>query len=177
MHAHPYAPSHAHWTIPAAAVLTALFYPFKSRIDSYKIAFLTVVALVATTPWDSYLVRTGVWSYPPDAVFGWTLFSIPAEEYFFFLVQTYTTSVFYLLLGKPIFHPAYLSTGEGSIRGVRVRTIGRAGAACLAAAFLVAAAAVRAGGRGTYLGLIVAWMAPFLLFLWCVYMRPSRGCP
>ena len=44
---------------------------------------LAQVAMVATTPWDSYLIRTNVWTYPPDAVLGLRLFKIPAEEVFF----------------------------------------------------------------------------------------------
>lgn len=53
---------------------------------------------------DSHLIRTGIWctsptfgsfiglpstAYPPDAIIGPTLFSIPAEELFFFVIQTY----------------------------------------------------------------------------------------
>ena len=57
---------------------------------------------------DSYLIRTRVWSmphtpwllfimltlpaYPPDVIIGPTLFDIPAEELFFFVIQTYIVS-------------------------------------------------------------------------------------
>ena len=157
---------HVHWTLPLAAALSVLFYPFRSRVDAYRLAFLLVVAVVSTTPWDSYLVRSGIWSYPSEAVVGYTLFDIPAEEYFFFVVQTYITSLLYLLLGKPVFQPAYLATGEDRLRGLKLKWIGRAGMALLAAAFVIAVVMIREGKQGTYLGLIIAWMSPFLLFLW-----------
>lgn len=157
---------HVHWTLPLAGVLTVLFYPFRSRVDAYRIAFLLTVAMVATTPWDSYLVRTGIWSYPPEAVLGYTLFSIPAEEYFFFVIQTYITSVLYLLLAKPVFQPAYVATPEDRVYGIKLKWIGRSGMALLASVFVMAVQMVREGKQGTYIGLILAWMAPFLLFLW-----------
>ncbi|KAL8899737.1 MAG: hypothetical protein Q9207_006043 [Kuettlingeria erythrocarpa] len=47
-----------------------------------------------------------------DAIVGPTLFKIPAEEIFFFIIQTYNTSILYLLASKPTFHPIYLVGGS-----------------------------------------------------------------
>lgn len=41
-------------------------------------------------------------------IIGPTLFDIPLEEVFFFVIQTYNTSLLYLLLSKPTYQPTYL---------------------------------------------------------------------
>jgi lycopene cyclase domain-containing protein len=55
------------------------------------IALMAAVAIVYTTPWDNYLVATGVWSYDPSLVAGVTLGYVPVEEYLFFILQTLLT--------------------------------------------------------------------------------------
>lgn len=83
---------------------------------------LSIITVVSTTPWDSYLILSKVdssntvdfyfslayimnglfriWSYPrPGSVFG-TMLSVPLEEHFF-VVQTYITPT---LLAKPVVH-------------------------------------------------------------------------
>ena len=57
-----------------------------------------LIALLYTTPWDNYLVATGVWWYDPQLVAGYTLGWVPVEEYFFFLLQTALTGFWLLLL-------------------------------------------------------------------------------
>jgi lycopene cyclase domain-containing protein len=51
------------------------------------IPLMVLIALAYTTPWDNYLVATGVWWYDPvlvsGIVFGW----VPIEEYTFFVLQ------------------------------------------------------------------------------------------
>src|SRR5277367_896420 len=109
---------HLKYTIPPAIALTFIYRPLCTRHDIYKVFFLISVAVVATIPWDSYLIRRKIWTYPPSAIIGPTLFSIPAEEIFFFIVQTYSTSLLYLLLSKPVFKPAYLvgtQSGNGRL--------------------------------------------------------------
>jgi 15-cis-phytoene synthase/lycopene beta-cyclase len=140
--------------------LTFLYRPFLNRIDLYKIAFLISIAVISTIPWDSYLIRRRVWTYPSYVIIGPTLFNIPAEEVFFFIIQTYNTSLLYLLLSKPVFHPAYLPSQKHHA------TQWNLGHAVLA--FLVTGGGflVWRGNEGTYLGLILAWAGPFALLLW-----------
>lgn len=59
---------------------------------------LCIVALIYTTPWDNYLVATGVWWYDPLLVNGLVLGYVPIEEYTFFLVQPIMTGLFTLWL-------------------------------------------------------------------------------
>ncbi|KAH7317536.1 Squalene/phytoene synthase-domain-containing protein [Rhexocercosporidium sp. MPI-PUGE-AT-0058] len=155
-----YALVHLKYTIPPGIILTLLYRPFISRIDLYKIAFLISIAVVSTIPWDSYLIRRKVWTYPSHVIIGPTLFDIPAEEVFFFVIQTYNTSLLYLLLSKPVFHPAYLPSQKHQM------TQWNLGHAILALLVTGGGCLVWRGHEGTYLGLILAWAGPFALLLW-----------
>jgi len=64
--------------------------------------------VIYTIPWDAYLIYAKVWTYPPNAILGPTLLRIPVEELFFFVIQTYITSLLYILANKPTFFAAYL---------------------------------------------------------------------
>jgi 15-cis-phytoene synthase/lycopene beta-cyclase len=152
---------HLKYTIPPAIVLTFLYRPFLDRLNLYKIIFLVVVAVVSTIPWDSYLIRCKIWTYPPNVILGPTLFSIPAEEGFFFVIQTYNTALLYAILSKPLFHPSYLSPSNkisGSWRKV--------GQLAFALGILAGMGLIWKGDKGTYLGLILVWASPFALLLW-----------
>src|SRR5574341_552359 len=46
------------------------------------------LAVAYTTPWDNYLVATGVWYYNPELVMGILLGHVPIEEYTFFVAET-----------------------------------------------------------------------------------------
>ncbi|KAH7386168.1 Squalene/phytoene synthase-domain-containing protein [Cadophora sp. MPI-SDFR-AT-0126] len=155
-----YALVHLKYTIPPGIALTLLYRPFLNRIDLYKIAFLISIAVVSTIPWDSYLIRRKIWTYPPHVIIGPTLFDIPAEEVFFFIIQTYNTSLLYLLLSKPVFHPAYLPNQNHQA------TQWNLGHAVLAFFVTGGGFLVWRGNEGTYLGLILAWAGPFALLLW-----------
>ncbi len=124
------------------------------------------IAVISTTPWDSYLIKTGIWTYPPNAILGPTLFRIPAEEVFFFVIQTYNTSLLYLLLSKPTFHPVYLRRQRLLHHGGRARIWRWLGTVAIVAGILAGAMLVMKGGKGFYMGLILAWAGPFILLLW-----------
>lgn len=155
---------HLKYTIPPAVVLTLIYRPFLIRLDFYKLAFLITVAVTATIPWDDYLIRAKIWTYPPNVILGPKLLSIPAEEVFFFFIQTYNTTLLYLVLGRTSFYPSYLvlNTAE-TPENHGLRNAGQ-----IITAFLTAIgfALCYKGGEGTYLGLILAWAGPFCLMLW-----------
>ena len=132
---------------------------------------LLQVAVLSTLPWDSYLIRNRIWTYPPDVVLGPKLFDIPAEEVFFFFIQTFNTSLLYLLLSKSTFHPQYLQCDSKlnqperhAAQSLRVRM--HYGQILLALLLVSAFSGIAIGGSCTYLGLILAWAVPFLLLLW-----------
>lgn len=125
---------------------------------------LILIAFFATLPWDSYLIRHGVWTYPPDAVAGPRLFGVPAEELFFFVIQTYITSVLYILLNKPVLHAQFITNrDDSSPTSRRIRALGQV---FLVGCIAVGASLVKKGGEGTYLGLILVWACPFALLTW-----------
>ena len=74
--------------------------PARLRAFSFvaAIALHVVIALLYTTPWDNYLVATGVWTYNPALVIGITLGWVPIEEYTFFVVQTILAGLWLLFL-------------------------------------------------------------------------------
>ena len=156
--------SHLKYTIPPAIVLTYCYRPLLNRIDLYKICFHITIAVLSTIPWDSYLIRRKIWTYPPSVIFGPTLFSIPAEEVFFFVIQTYNTTFFYLFLSKPVLYSNYLVSPK--VRNTPAEFLRNAILAILALCVVTGAGLTWKGGEGTYLGLILIWAGPFALLLW-----------
>ena len=74
--------------------------------DSEKVWLIIAVhvflALTYTTPWDNYLVATGVWNYNPNLVTGITLGYVPIEEYTFFVVETILSGLWWWFLARRI---------------------------------------------------------------------------
>ena len=130
------------------------------------------MAVLSTIPWDSYLIRVGIWSYPSHVIIGPKLFDIPLEEVFFFVVQTYTTSLLYLVLSKPTFQPFYLRAErdkahpEGPLNS-QWKYYQILGQLVLIVTIVAAWQMFKDNSTGTYTGLILLWAVPFLLFLWC----------
>jgi 15-cis-phytoene synthase / lycopene beta-cyclase len=124
------------------------------------------VAFTATLPWDSRLIRSGVWTYPEDSVLGPTLLSIPIEELFFFVIQTYITALLYIMLSKPLLLAQYLNTPKTRPAWIRRGTV--AGQVFLAALTALGGRWLLAGGAGTYAGYILFWACPFLLLTWSI---------
>lgn len=75
-----------------------------------------LLAVAYTTPWDNYLVATGVWYYNPELVTGIVLGYVPIEEYTFFVVETILAGLWWWFLARR-FSP--LLEGEGL--GVRAK--------------------------------------------------------
>lgn len=61
-----------------------------------------LLAVVYTTPWDNYLVATGVWYYNPDLVTGILLGYVPIEEYTFFVLETVLSGLFWWFLARRV---------------------------------------------------------------------------
>lgn len=161
-----YALVHAKFTVPPAALLTVLYQPLWTRLGWYRVLFLITIAVTSTIPWDSYLIRSKVWTYPPNVIIGPRLFNIPAEECFFFVIQTYITSLIYLILSIPTFHPVYLRGTKLLHDGKRLRQWRWIGTGVILMATISGIVLVLKGGKGLYLGLILAWAGPFILLLW-----------
>ena len=108
--------------------------------------------MVYTTPWDNYLVATGVWYYNPDLVTGIVLGYVPIEEYTFFVVQTIATGLWLLSLIRWLPLPP---AGPANNRLRLGFTL------ALAVPWLGSVALLASGwAPGTYLGLILVWALP-----------------
>ena len=64
-----------------------------------------ILAVVYTTPWDNYLVATGVWYYNPALVTGIVFGYVPIEEYIFFVLETFLSGLWWWFLAKRISKP------------------------------------------------------------------------
>ncbi|KAL5366612.1 Lycopene beta-cyclase [Aspergillus floccosus] len=150
---------HLTYNIPLAIFMTGLSWPFLNRLDWAKISALVTVSLLGTISWDSYLVRSHIWTYPPSTVTGYTLCAIPLEEVFFFIIQTYNISLIYIaLIKRPV-----------------LRRIGCA--SFLSSVAVGGAASFYIGGRYTYIGLIIVWAFTWLLFQWALTHRFVLALP
>ena len=133
-------------------IMLVMRRPRLTRLGLLAVLAHILLALVYTTPWDNYLVATGVWRYAPAQVLGVTLGWVPLEEYGFFVLQTLLTGLcIALLIGKwpaerraPL--PAWLKPAV---------LFGLAGLWLLAVIALAAA-----WKPGTYLGLELVWALP-----------------
>jgi lycopene cyclase domain-containing protein len=109
------------------------------------------LAVIWTTPWDNYLVATGVWYYDPALVTGITIGWVPVEEYLFFVLQTLMTGLWLLWLIRHL-RPAPMPAP-------RRRTLRFASAAVVGAVWLASILALLAKWTpGAYLALEAAWL-------------------
>lgn len=111
------------------------------------------VAVVYTTPWDNYLVATGVWYYDPKLVTGIVLGWVPIEEYTFFVVQTFMAGLWIVFLMRrlPVDPDPPPLQRHWRIIPVVLLGIIWAGSAVLL---------VSGWPPGTYLGLTLVWALP-----------------
>jgi lycopene beta-cyclase len=70
------------------------------------IAVHIFLAVAYTTPWDNYLVATGVWYYNPELVTGIVFGYVPIEEYTFFVVETILAGLWWWFLSRRLSPPA-----------------------------------------------------------------------
>ncbi len=112
-----------------------------------------LVAVIYTTPWDNYLVATGVWTYNPHLVTGIVLGYVPIEEYTFFVLEALLVSLWWWFLARR------LPPSETILRpSLHVRLF------AFLALFLLWVLAVYlfffGNSSWTYLSLILAWALP-----------------
>lgn len=112
-----------------------------------------VVALLYTTPWDNYLVATGVWFYDPELVTGITIGWVPIEEYTFFIVQPIMTGLLLLFLARRLREPEGETPDRPRMRAAVTAGLGLVWAAALATW-------ISGWAPGTYLSLILVWALP-----------------
>lgn len=157
---------HLVFILPIIGVLGYLSWtgpPHGLPRPAWGIAFLIVMALVYTTPWDNYLVFRGVWGYDDSRISeAWKLGYVPLEEYVFFILQPILTGLGVLYFGARD-RSLVESLLRPTTRSWRPRLLGL-GVALLLGAWGVWALWVDA--RGLYFGLILVWSAPVIALHW-----------
>lgn len=73
--------------IPIALLMFKLRRKTRARWWRFAVGLAMLLALLYTTPWDNYLVATGVWYYDPARVWHAVIGYVPLEEYLFFILQ------------------------------------------------------------------------------------------
>ncbi len=113
-----------------------------------------ILALVYTTPWDNYLVATGVWYYNPGLVTGIVFGYVPLEEYTFFVLETLLVGLWWWTLARlEIFVP---KTPFQPNKPLRAWTLG-----LLAVLWFTSLLALLSGWQpGTYLAITLTWALP-----------------
>jgi len=76
------------FVVPTVVVGAILTLPRITRRELIGLILLPVLAVIWTTPWDNYLVASGVWRYDPTKVWNAVLGYVPLEEYLFFVLQS-----------------------------------------------------------------------------------------
>jgi len=118
------------------------------------IGILVFLAVSYTTPWDNYLVKTGVWIYGEGRILG-TIGYVPIEEYCFFVLQTILSGLFCFLLQQSF--PLIKKAPKHQLNKIVTSAYGLLffiGVACLNFE------------KTRYLGLILAWAMPVILLQW-----------
>jgi len=121
------------------------------------IAGLCVVAFIYTTPWDNYLVASGVWFYDRDLVTGIVIGWVPIEEYTFFILLPILTGLWTILLMRYLPHNPQRATWATSHRARRVSTGAVFVVWVLSVIGLVLTFVDPAWKQWTYMTLILAW--------------------
>jgi lycopene beta-cyclase len=124
-----------------------------------------VLALAYTTPWDSELIRRGVWGYGPERVMG-TIGLIPIEEYMFFLLQPLVAGFWFYRLVPP-----------GLADAPPPSAAFRWGGTLVFALLALAGVWFLQRREGTYLGMILAWAAPVLAAQWALAAGRIAAAP
>jgi lycopene cyclase domain-containing protein len=122
-----------------------------------SIGLHVLVALIYTTPWDNYLVATGVWWYDPSLVTGLTLGWVPVEEYTFFVLQPILAGLWLAFLARRLEFKADLSATAGLLQtSLRLWLPLLLGCVWLAAAVIL----MTRWQPGVYLALELIWALP-----------------
>jgi lycopene cyclase domain-containing protein len=125
---------------------------FKKSLVWTGILVHVFLAVVYTTPWDNYLVATGVWYYNPELVTGLVLGYVPIEEYTFFVLETVLTGLWWWFLARRLPEPG----GFKPSKRTRITAF-----ATLFVIWIFFVALFFSGWEpGTYLAITLAWALP-----------------
>jgi lycopene cyclase domain-containing protein len=155
--------------IPILIFLAITYWENKNRkqIDSFGngraiwigIGIHMLLAVIYTTPWDNYLVATGVWYYNPNLVTGLVIGYVPIEEYTFFVLETILAGLWWWFLARRLPLTFIPSTQSGGVITNKALVLVSTG--ILALLWLVFTYLFFFGeAKWTYLSIILFWALP-----------------
>ncbi len=141
---------------PVTVLAFSLWYRkdvWKSKEAFGGLAFIILLAVTYTTPWDNYLIEIGVWWYGEGATLA-HFWKAPLGEYLFFILQPILTGL--LLFNFPNIYDMnldipYRDRVLGVLGGLTVTLVGTA---------------LLFNQSTLYLGAILAWAGPILAIQW-----------
>ena len=120
------------------------------------IAVHVFLAVAYTTPWDNYLVATGVWYYNPELVTGIVFGYVPIEEYTFFVVETILAGLWWWFLSRRLSPPSPIYTSNKKLIQIA--------SGLLIVVWMVSTYLFFFGHeKWTYLSIILFWALPAIL--------------
>lgn len=127
------------------------------------IAIHVLLAVIYTTPWDNYLVATGVWYYNPELVTGIVFGYVPIEEYTFFVVETILAGLWWWFLARRIsLTPDLSPAGRGEFKPNK--RLVQLSSGLLVIVWMIFTYLFFLGDeKWTYLGIIFFWALPAIL--------------
>ena len=129
---------------------------FKKSLIWTGIFVHVFLAVVYTTPWDNYLVATGVWYYNPKLVTGIVFGYVPLEEYTFFVLESVLTGLWWWSLVRHLPLPKEPFQPSNKIRLISF--------AFLVAVWAFFVALFFSGWQpGTYLSITLVWALPAII--------------
>jgi lycopene beta-cyclase len=122
-----------------------------------------LLAVTYTTPWDNYLVATGVWYYNPKLVTGLVIGYVPIEEYTFFVVETILAGLWWWYLARR-FSPTASLSSTGRMGFTPNKRLIYVSTSVLVSLWLIFTYLFFFGDeKWTYLGITLFWALPAIL--------------
>jgi putative membrane protein len=113
-----------------------------------------MIAATYTTPWDNYLVATGVSYYDPELVTGIVFGYVPLEEYTFFVLETMMIGLWWWTLARrDFFIPQQPIQANKALRSW---TLGQLAVIWIISLFVF----LSDWNPGTYLAITLTWALP-----------------
>lgn len=147
-------------TLPVIGVLALIARPFLSRIETTKILFISIVALLYTTLFYNYTIPNGARTYSPEKM-STVIGNVPVDEYIFLILQIVLVSLwayFCVRWKHPCLNFNHNKQSYQTIRWVPILLL----SITTAIGYKLAVP----GKQTFYLGSVMCWSSPAIMVMW-----------